>query len=183
MRRLTLERVRPTNPSYKRGYTLIELVVVVVVLTVLASLVIPNLVRAKEGQEKRDFEASLYRLASYARERAIQERKTIALALSDRSFVVNEEREGQEIELRRLTMPEGVDTGSFAAEGEDSTSNDWRLRFYADGSSDGGGVELNNDGRIRSLQIGTNGTLTVVEGNLEDNGTKKWTAGEIEKRG
>ncbi len=157
--------------------------VTVVVLTVIASMIVPNLVRAQEGQAKRDFEANLFRFASYAREKAIQEHKTISLGLSDRSFVVYEGLDGDEEQVRSLAMPEGVDTGSFAAEGEDATSSDWRLRFYADGSSDGGGVELNNDGRIRSLQIKPNGSMTLIEGSLEETGTQKWTAGEIEKRG
>ena len=180
----TLERVRANLHSRKSGFTLIEMMVVVVVLSVLASLVVPNLVRAQEGQQKRDFEASLYRLASYAREKAIQEHKTISLSMSDRSFVVNDVTDGgDENELRTLAMPEGVDTGSFAAEGEDSTSGDWKLRFYSDGSSDGGGVELNNDGRIRSLEIKPNGSMKLVEGSLEENDNEKWMAGEIEKRG
>ncbi|MEZ0325478.1 MAG: GspH/FimT family pseudopilin [Fimbriimonas sp.] len=176
--------MRPRLPSKSRGFTLIEMMVVVVVLSVVASMIVPNLVRAQEGQRKRDFEASVFRLASYARERAIQEHKTISLSMSSRSFVVNDETDREDdTELRSLEMPEGVDTGAFAAEGEDSTSSDWRLRFYADGTSDGGGVELNNDGRIRSLEVKPNGSMKLVEGSLEESGTEKWMAGEIEKRG
>jgi type II secretory pathway pseudopilin PulG len=160
------------------------MIVVIVVLAAIASLTVPNLVRAREAREKRDFEANLYRLASYARETAIQDRKTLSLGISDRAFAVYEETEGEEeTELRSLTMPEGVETGSMAAEGEDATSSDWRLRFYADGTSDGGGVELNNDGRVRSLQIKPDGTMSLIEGSLEETGNEKWTAGEIEKRG
>jgi type II secretion system protein H len=170
------------TPRLSSGYTLIEICVVVFIIALISSLIVPNLVRAREGQERRDFEAKVFRLASWARETAIQEHKTLALSVSDRSFAVVEETEDGEQDRQSLQMPEGIDTGSMAAEGEDATSNEWRLHFYPDGSSDGGGVELSDNGRIRTLEVKTDGSLRMIEGNLEENGTKKWSAGEIEKR-
>ena len=169
-----------TPPS--KGYTLIELCLVIIVITLISALIVPNLVRAREGQERRDFEAKVFRLASWARETAIQEHKTLALSVSDRRFTVVEETEDGEEDRQSLSMPEGIDTGSMAAEGEDATSNEWRLHFFPDGSSDGGGVELSDNGRIRTLEVKTDGSMRVIEGNLEENGTEKWNAGEIEKR-
>jgi prepilin-type N-terminal cleavage/methylation domain-containing protein len=167
----------------RKGYTLIELCVVIVILALISSAIVPNLVRARDAQTRREFEAEVFRLASWARESAIQGHRTLALTTGDRSIqVIQETESSEENTLRSITMPDGIDTGAMAAEGEESTSGEWRLHFYPDGSSDGGGIELSDNGRIRSLQIGPDGSMKMVEGNLEDNGTQKWSAGEYEKR-
>ena len=55
----------------KKGYTLIELMVVCVILALFASLVAPNYVNIRDGQKRRAFYTSVADLAGTAREMAI----------------------------------------------------------------------------------------------------------------
>jgi prepilin-type N-terminal cleavage/methylation domain-containing protein len=190
--------MRISNRS--RGFTFIEISVVIVIIMILSALVLPNVVRMSEANQKRVFFSSLWQLAGKAHELAIMDKKTSAIRLdsSGKSFKVVEiddqnpsqqtnqnpqQSDSNETEKETLAVPDGIDTGNFSSDGNSQDSGDWEIKFYPDGTSDGGGLEVTDSGRVRSLVIRRDGSLSLVEGNLPDLAEDKWQAGEIEKRG
>ena len=73
---------------------------------------------------------------------------------------------------------------SFVAGSTDATASDWQVTFYADGTSDGGSVEVNQGGIVRTLVLGAkSGLAKWQDGEAPANEEDKWQAGEYERRG
>jgi len=170
----------------KRGFTLIELMVVIAVLSLMAALVVPNLIARERSQAARDFFSALPRLAAQARLSAIQQQATTRMTYdsASRRIVVELEPVGPEEgrELASAPVPDGIEPGNMRTGNENSGSSDWQLRFYADGRSDGGGAEWNDAGRQRALIVDRDGISRMLEGNLPEAREERWPAGDYERR-
>ncbi|HSE46291.1 MAG TPA: type II secretion system protein [Gemmatimonadales bacterium] len=189
-----------TSGNSIRGFTFIEVSVMIVIITVLSALVLPNVVRMAEANRKRQFFSSLWHLAGNAHELAIMDRRTMSVRLdsSGRAFKLVEQPspstsgsqqtqqdagDDEERERDSLDVPVGIDTGNFTSDGNNTDSANWEVKFYPDGTSDGGGLEVTDNGRVRSLVIRRDGSLNLIEGPMPELDEEKWPAGEIEKRG
>jgi prepilin-type N-terminal cleavage/methylation domain-containing protein len=178
----------------RRGFTFIEMSVVIVVLTIIAAMIVPNVVKMKESSDRQTFFSSLWRLAGRGRELAISEKKTFVMALdsSGRSFTLSEQDQGQTGQLTNdpdqsergtLDIPEGIETGNLSADGDSSTNSTWEIYFYPDGTSNGGGLEVTDSGRTRSLRIRRDGRVQISNESLDnDDSEQSWPAGDFERR-
>lgn len=174
----------PTSPRAKirRGFTLIEMSVVVLIIALLAAAVAPNLVSLKTGRELRQFRSDLRQLAAQTRESAISTGKELDLSFGSNRFSVQPADTESTVVPRTLAVPDVVTTNRFELAGADSSEGEWTLRFYPDGTTDGGGVELREGQNAFALQIKKSGEVLVVDGNLPDTTAEKWQAGEHEQR-
>ncbi len=174
----------PTLPRVKirRGYTLVEMSVVVMIIALLAAAVVPNLVSLKTGRELRQFRTDLRQLAAQARESAISTGAELEMSFASGQFTIQSPATDSTVQPKQLAVPDAVTTNRFELAGADAAEGDWKLRFYPDGTTDGGGVELREGQDAFALQIKKNGETTLIDGALPDATTDRWQAGEHEQR-
>lgn len=171
----------------QRGFTLIELTVVIVVLMLFASVVVPNLSAQKAGRERRAFLESARRIALDARSEAIERGATVTLRYEEGQKEMKLEREAAEQneeaeEIRTVALPEDFSLQNFRVGKESVTAGDWQVRFFADGTSDGGAVELDENGDIQSLIVDKRGNATLESGSLPEETDERWPVGDYERR-
>lgn len=170
----------------RRGTTYIEVGLMLIILSLLTAVALPNLVRMQQQRKDSLFRAKLREMATEARAAARESGDPVALNFdrSEREFqAIREGRDGTPTVLRKLPLPEFVQTVTFAADKYESPPNGWRLPFYPDGSSAGGGVQLDVDGRSVSLFVPAgDGRIEILDGELPDMARAKWPAGTYAAR-
>ena len=72
--------------------------------------------------------------------------------------------------------------GNLSLEGKNSNASDFRLHFYPDGRSEGGGLEWIEGNTTRNLSVTTGGLATLAEGKLPEATNDRWEAGTYEQR-
>ncbi len=169
-----------------RGFTYIEMLVVTGIFILLAGIAAPNYIAIERSREKRAFKATLCQYAMAARARAINSGHVVALSFDSKGKtlkVYDEPSTGNPEELQSLDLPEGYNTVRFAADKDESTDSNWRVPFFADGTSSGGGIEFEVDQVQFSFSIkrGT-GQPTIAEGPMPDLSLERWKAGGYEPR-
>lgn len=169
-----------------RGFTLIELMVVIAGLTLIASIAMPNLWRARESIAVANFLSDLRSFGTECRDRAITGGQTLALTYDESGQILRlhtdsgEEQDGTNV--ASLSVPPLVSFQGFRVGTDDSTSSEWAVRFYPDGRSDGGGFEALDNGRVHAWVVQTNGSVVLQDGSYPDQSQQNWAAGEYERR-
>jgi len=173
--------------ALSKGFTLIELAVVVLILALLSALVVPRLANIQDGIEAKLSLDSVQRLATRARETAISSGRPVGMAYneSDGAFELRQETdEGDGSVVASTVLHPGFSPERFVVANNESNASDWQVNFYGDGTSDGGGLELNEGGVTRSFIIGAKSGLSRwANGGLPASETEIWPAGEYERRG
>ena len=121
----------------RRGMTYIELLGVIAVTALLASLALPNYTAFHRGQVERDFRARLQAIAVEGRSHAIETGLTTGLRYDrdSNSFrLLEEESDGAESELNRVDVPDEAVVTQFAADRYESPGDQWWVPFYTDGA-------------------------------------------------
>ena len=182
----------------RRGFTLIEASTVVVVLAVLAALIVPSLASQKRSLDARAAVAGMQRIVVQARERAVTRKATCTLRFEEASGrLVLEETpvmldsqaadagavSDEPVEISEAILPDGFEARAFRTGEQDRNAGDWEVRFYHDGSCDGGGFEIASGTDSSSLVLYKDGTASWQDGALPAIETTKWPAGENEQRG
>lgn len=176
----------------ERAFTLMELSVVIVILALFAAVIVPNLLARRTSRAAAAFFVRLPDLVEEARETAQRQSVTVELQYDSnkRSFTLSTEpaattsqtkNEAPTI-VREAAVPEGIEPQTFRGADQVQSSGDWVVKFFADGKSDGGGVELLDHGKAHALLIESNGTCQMLLGNLPQSDQTSWPAGEHEQR-
>ena len=161
---------------------------VVLILVVFASFILPNFSASRNSREVTSFFVALPDLAVFARERAMDDNSTTRIRYDDgnATFTVTEDAQPNSEEedqiLRELAMPSLLTAQAFRQEDENVTTGDWELVFYPDGRSNGGGVEIEDNGRRRSMLVEPDGTIKTDDQPLPAVEDRRWEAGQIEQR-
>jgi type II secretory pathway pseudopilin PulG len=167
--------------SGQRGHTYIEMIAVIGITLVLAMLIVPNLVGQRDSRSVWDFRTRLIDLAKEARSTAIESGDTVALYYQENPKAVREVAElndGTQHEIRDLELPEAISTTKFDADTNEASNGQWRLPFFADGGTAGGGIEFAEGGRTFSFSIArSDRSPTVKDGPLPDLSLDQWPAG------
>jgi len=182
----------------RRGFTLIEMVVVCAILSTLAALVYPNLVGMKSNRDRTEAYYRVLRLAQRGRESAILDGQTYSLVVKDGTSVTlqREKAATQDTDPRQaqtsttpemedvdsVTLPNGASVGNVALDGKTSTASDFTLHFYPDGRSEGGAFEMTEGSTVRNLTVTTGGLATLAEGTMAPPQSNRWEAGQYEQR-
>ncbi|GAB4459655.1 MAG: hypothetical protein OHK0029_22490 [Armatimonadaceae bacterium] len=176
------------HPFRKRGgksaYTLIEMMVVVSILLVLASVILPNLAAIESSRRFREQEAALLRLQREARNEALRARVPVAIRL-DGGVVVMERTPLDEdpVEVRRIELTEDFKVAKTRLGNDSTDSESWAWKTYPDGSADTCGLEFEEGEAVRSLLLPAQGDGRWSDGELPEVLDERWAAGELEQRG
>lgn len=143
----------------KRGYSLIELVVVLAIMSLLAALVTPSLSRFLKGVE---FKATAKRVGGilrYCRSEAVNQGHVVQILFSPSSREIKIQSkdisdpygEGKEtsILIKSYNLPKGIRLEKIDSISEPSHSEITLFEFYPNGGSNGGSLLLENEDRNR----------------------------------
>ena len=142
---------RPTSGCARgrcgSGFTLVELLVVLVIATLVLSLVGTSLSRSISGAELRSAVREMAASIRYTRTRAILDKK-------EQVFVVDTENRTYTAPKREpVQLPEGMEVQLMTARSELTSEAVGGIRFYPDGGSTGGHVELEANDRIYRINV------------------------------
>jgi type II secretory pathway pseudopilin PulG len=169
-----------------RAFTYAEMLVVLTVILLISSVLMPRFDTMKRSRELRFFKIEMRNLASEARTRAIQSGDTVALGFDKTEktlFSLQEGSNGQEQRVGTLAVPDWISATQFSADQRESQDDGWRVPFFPDGSSAGGGIEFEADGDTFSFAVHRgNGRPRVTVGELPDLSLDEWKAGGYEPR-
>jgi len=175
----------PTSRATK-GFTLIELTVIIIVVALIATIVLPNFVAVRKGQEARNFVSEVRTLAVRARNEALAHGETLAMTYdgtNQQLFVAVEAGEVDENqEIANLKLPEGTTLQSFKTGTNDTSDANWKVHFYPDGRSEGGGFEINQSNLLHSFVVRDDGSNQMLAGDYPDQSNEKWQAGDYARR-
>ena len=127
-----------------RGFTLVELMVVMVIIALVMGLVATSMARSVSGAEARAASRNMVASLRYTRARAIIDK-------SEQVFEVDTENRSYQAPGReKVELPEGVDVTITTARSEITSEAVAGIRFFPDGGSTGGHIELTvNDREYR----------------------------------
>lgn len=131
----------------QRGFTLVELMVVMVIIALVMGLVATSLSRSVSAAESRAASRKLVASLSYTRTRAIVQKV-------EQVFLVDTDtRSYQAPGRKQVFLPEGVDVSITTARSEMTSETVAGIRFFPDGGSTGGHVELLVNGREYRINV------------------------------
>lgn len=163
---------------------MIELSVIVLILAVLAATVVPRLLAYRQGSEVRSFATRLQGLAEEARTRSSSSGEVVRLTFSESDRRFGLQLESNEDSSGRLAMPDAIELEASRSGSEQASGGDWSMRFFPDGTCEGGGIQFDFDGDARTLTInGKSGRSKWIAGPLAEPTDERWQAGELEIRG
>jgi general secretion pathway protein H len=129
------------------GFTLVEMLVVIVIATLVLSLVGTSLSRSISGAEMRTAAHKMAASIRYTRTRAILDKQ-------EQVFLVDTENRSYLAPRREpVELPEGMQIQLTTARSELTAEAVGGIRFYPDGGSTGGHVELDANGRIYRINV------------------------------
>lgn len=131
----------------QRGFTLVEVLVVMIIIALVLGLVATSLSRSISGAEARESARKMVAALRYTRTQAI-------LKKSEQVFTVDLDEKAYEAPGRsRVVLPEGVELQLTTAASELVDDQVGRIRFFPDGGSTGGRVDLLVNGREYIVHI------------------------------
>lgn len=140
-----------------RGFTLVETLVVMVIAALVLALVGTSISRSVSGAEMRTAARKMAANLRYTRTQAI-------LKKEEKVFMVDTEAKTYQAPDRELVqLPEEMNVALTTARTELTGENMGGIRFYPDGGSTGGYVELETDNRIYKVSVAWLTGETVVE--------------------
>lgn len=175
------------NRKLIAAFTLIELSVVIAILLLLSAAVAPNLAAFESAQQERYFMSKLTNLAPEAREKAIALATNIDVEYDDSANQLKLhgiDANGNDQQYGTLDLPSGLKMNRLVLGTTESSPSDWKLNFYPDGTSDGGGIEFTQpDSSFVSLYIDPkNGRAQLLTDRLPDPTSLSWPAGDYVHR-
>ncbi len=130
-----------------RGFTLVELMVVLVIIALVMGLVATSMSRSISGAEARSATRQLVASLRYTRTRAIIDK-------SEQVFQLDTEKRSYQAPGRKLvTLPKGVEVTITTARSEITSEAVSGIRFFPDGGSTGGHIELLVNGREYRVNV------------------------------
>lgn len=171
----------------RRGFTLIELSVVIVLIALFAAVIMPKLIVVKNSQEAAAFRTDITRFFREARESSITSRRVVEVRYTSGAWdmvrMPGEAEDAEEQSIKRLEMPDGAEATNFRLQNRDVSGDEFLVRCFPDGTTSDASLEWGNGEETYVLKVnGNSGNVTMARGSIEDEADPTWPAGEIEKR-
>jgi prepilin-type N-terminal cleavage/methylation domain-containing protein len=178
----------------KRGFTLVEMIAVTVIITVLASIVVGRLQNSRDGINFQRGIQSIESAANKAKNEAVTSGRTYELTFDDgsQSLVV------APVETDDASGANNAPAGNNGGGSNSSLGGGWsvrevrlpdgtadselRIKFYADGTSENKTVEFTSGDAPVTMTVKQNGSIDVRRGSITDTDVQEWEAGNIEQR-
>jgi len=139
--------VRPRTPSAERGFTLVEILVVIMIMGVIAAMIGSAMGYSLTGQQMRSASRDLIAALRYTRGQAIVKREPQVLMLNV------DEKSYRAATRASVKLPEQFDLAIETARQEMVSEGEAGIRFYPDGSSTGGNIELSRGDTVWRIDI------------------------------
>jgi len=170
----------------RRGFTYIEMLVIIGINVIIAMLIMPNLITDKARRTTWSFRDQLTSLAREARSTAIETNDETSLTYNqpDNAFelVIAKQNVPPQV-LRTLPVPDGVTPEKFMADQNESNSQVWAVPFRQDGTTSGGGVQFGPDEHPFCLIIRRATAESLTQDTvLPDLSQESWPAGGYASR-
>lgn len=165
----------------RRGFTLIEVLVVITILALAAAIVVPNLPSMVKSQQKRDFFDGLERLTFEATNIARTTGQPVRMiANEDGSFQLQQDdADAEPRALRTVAAVDGIAATAFNSGDGSMDANSFEVVFYRDGTSSGGSVRLEEGSVTWTFRVDKkDGRGHVISGEAEDEPEDRWEAGD-----
>lgn len=143
----------------KRGYSLIELIVVLAIMSLLIALVTPSLSQFLKGVELKTTAKKIGGILRYCRSEAVNQGQLVQILFSPASREIkiqlkdisNSYGGGKEtsVLIKSYILPEGIRVERIDSIPEVSPSEMTLFEFYPNGGSNGGSLLLENEDRSR----------------------------------
>ena len=149
-------------PSMRmRGFTLLEMILVMVIAATLAAVAVPNFLPALDGARMRAATSDVASALRYARGQALSRGREAVFFLDvDHHFYRVSGRS------KPYGLPTSVKLGLFTAQQELTGGGQGSIRFFPDGSATGGRVTLEANGKRRLVDVNwLTGAIVVREEN------------------
>lgn len=132
----------------ERGFTLLELLVVLAVLSLVVAIGLPRLVNALPGTETRRTATELAAALKDARFTAIRRNTdtAVVLDLPGRRYAVSSEETSHR-------LPSGLQVAMTTAGTAEADAGVGRISFYPDGSSSGGRIRLGQGSHSYQIDV------------------------------
>lgn len=136
-----------TKHGRDRGFTLVELMVVMIIIALIMGLIATSMSRSVSSAEARSASRKLVASLRYTRARAIIDKK-------EQVFLIDtDNRSYQAPGRKRIDLPEGVEVTITTARSEVTSEDVAGIRFFPDGGSTGGHIELTVNGREYRVNV------------------------------
>ena len=174
----------------RRGFTLIEMLTVTVIIVVLASIVVGRLQNERSGIQFQRGIQSIESAVNKAKSQAIQTGKTYELTFDDSTqslkaepFDVTQTSDKSDSTSNQSNTSIGSGWSVYEVRKSDGTTESQvSIKFFADGTSEAKSVEFHSNNAPISLIVKQNGSIEVKRGPLADEVNQEWEAGNIEQR-
>lgn len=167
----------------RRGFTLVEIVVVCAILIVIAGAIVPNLLTITQSRNLKDLEGNVARLPAEARNEAIQTQTPVRLRFSGTTIVMEEvPADGDPQQVKEVDLGDSLQVDTVQLNGKPSDVGSWEWTVNPDGSADSGGVEFSEGQAHKSLILSPTGTAQWISGDLPDQSQDQWPAGQLLQR-
>lgn len=179
----------PTSPvtsklSRKtRGFTLIELIVVLFILVLLTTAIVPRVVALQKSRHLKDVEANVIRLPAEARNEAVRSGAPVQMRIDGAALVI--ERAplgGSPEEVKHVPLGRDLAVSSTETAGQPADTGSWLWTIYPDGSAESGGIEFREGAASKSLLLASDGSVRWVSGDLPEGLPEHWPAGVLKTR-
>ncbi|MGI4791545.1 MAG: pilus assembly FimT family protein [Janthinobacterium lividum] len=175
----------PTSPvtSKRRGFTLIELIVVLFVLLLLTTAIVPRVVAIQRSRRTKDLEAKIIRLPAEARNEAVRSGNPVRIRVDGAALVMDRAPiNGTAEEVKRIALGTGIQVNTVEEAGQPSNTGSWQWTIYPDGSADDGGIQFTEGTAQKSLVLSSDGSVRWLIGDLPAGTPERWPAGQLQQR-
>ena len=151
--------------SFSRGFTLIEVMLVVVIILIAAGVAVPKFKGTFKSTQMTDATRSTVRIARYARSLSILKQEICTLRFEDTRLLLLSGTNSVTPEVSRK-LPEDIKISSFENLAENKDPDGTRsVQFYPAGMNDGFKVTLSTDEDHHATVVCNpiSGKVTVVE--------------------
>jgi type IV fimbrial biogenesis protein FimT len=146
----------PLFPGRRRGFTLIEMMVVVAIIGLVAAIGLPSIITSVQKTGMRAALSNILDVCKTARANAILHNQTESVIFypAERKFAAESGAADHSGLVSAATLPDGVQFAMLDIDQQDFLKSDWaKVFFYPDGTSDEMTIVLESKSDMRKITV------------------------------